>query len=57
VTDAYDPAKDAANIAKHGISLPRAFDMQIVATQRDGMLRPISLRRAYAKEMKRYVKA
>jgi uncharacterized DUF497 family protein len=86
VSDAYDPAKDAANLAKHGLSLARAFDMDVAAfavddrfdygeerirafgtidgsiyclvyTVRDGAMRPISLRRAHAKEMKRYVQA
>lgn len=79
---AFDPAKDAANIAKHGISLARAADLEVLAfvaderfaeprfrlyglidgvahclagTNRDGVIRVISLRRARAKEMKRYV--
>lgn len=30
----FDPAKDAANIAKHGISLARARDMEVVASLR-----------------------
>jgi uncharacterized protein len=80
----FDPAKDAANIAKHGISLVRWSDMEIraivnvepidygdpryraygfidgvahclVFTIRDERYRPISLRRAHAKEVKRYV--
>lgn len=78
----YDPAKDAANIAKHGISLARAADLELLAyeaddrfdeprfrlyglidgvahcvagTDRGGKVRVISLRRAHAKEMKRYV--
>jgi uncharacterized protein len=86
VSHAYDPAKDAANLAKHGISLARAFDMDVAAfavddrfdygeervrafgtidgavyclvyTVRGGAMRPVSLRRAHAKEMKRYVQA
>jgi uncharacterized protein len=79
----FDPAKDAANIKKHGISLARAADLQVLAaiqdtrfvteirfraygtidgvahclayTVRNDNIRPISLRRARAKEMKRYV--
>lgn len=81
----FDPAKDAANFAKHGISLQLAEDIQVFAileddrfdygelrfrafgliddvphclvfTERDSVLRPISLRRAHAKEMQRYAK-
>lgn len=78
----YDATKDAANIAKHGISLARAADLELLAyeaddrfdeprfrlyglidgvahcvagTDRGGKVRVISLRRAHAKEMKRYV--
>jgi len=78
----FDPAKDASNIAKHGISLARAADLEVLAyaddarfaeprfrvyglidgvaycaagTDRDGVIRIINLRRAHAKEMKRYV--
>lgn len=78
----FDPAKDVANIAKHGISLARAADLELLAyeaddrfdeprfrlyglidgvahcvagTDRGGKVRVISLRRAHAKEMKRYV--
>lgn len=78
----FDPAKDAANIAKHGISLARAADLELLAyeaddrfdeprfrlyglidgvahcvagTDRGDKVRVISLRRAHAKEMKRYV--
>jgi uncharacterized protein len=77
----FDPAKDAINQAKHGISLARWVDMEIravvpfdygepryrafgfidglayclVFTTRNERYRPISLRRAHAKEMKRYV--
>jgi uncharacterized DUF497 family protein len=79
----FDPAKDAANIAKHQISLARAVDFEMLAVQPDtrfdygeeryrawglidgvayclafttrgGAVRPISLRRAHSKEMKRY---
>lgn len=32
----FDPAKDAANIAKHGISLARAADMEVFARVFDG---------------------
>ena len=31
----FDPAKDAANLAKHGISLRRALDLDIVAFEED----------------------
>jgi uncharacterized DUF497 family protein len=31
----FDPAKDAANIAKHGMSLGRAADLEILAFARD----------------------
>ena len=78
----FDPAKDASNIAKHGVSLARATDLDVLAyvddnrfdeprfrlygrigdtayclagTDRGGVIRVISLRRARAKEMKRYV--
>ncbi len=80
----FDPAKNEANIAKHGVSLDRAVDLEILSvladdrqdygeiryrafglidgvahclvfTDRQGVLRPISLRRAHQKEMKRYV--
>ncbi len=77
----FDRAKDAANVAKHGVSLSRAEDMEIIAfhrsdrdgevrfrafgyidgvahclvfTMRDGAMRPISLRRAHQKEIRRY---
>jgi uncharacterized DUF497 family protein len=39
----FDPAKDAANIAKHGISLARAAEMRIVVTIPD-------LRRDYGED-------
>jgi uncharacterized DUF497 family protein len=32
---AFDPAKDAANIAKHGISLVRAADLEILSYVED----------------------
>ena len=78
----FDPAKDAANIEKHGVSLARAADLVplifvedgrfeepryrvygladdvphcLVATDRGDKIRAISLRRAHAKEMRRYV--
>lgn len=78
----FDPAKDAANIAKHGISLARAADLDVLVyvadprfaeprfrlyglidglaycvagTDRGGVIRVISLRRAHAKELKRHV--
>jgi uncharacterized DUF497 family protein len=79
----FDPAKEAINLSKHGISLARWADLDILAivsddrfeygepryrgygridnlsyclvfTIRDGRYRPISLRRAHAKEMKRH---
>jgi uncharacterized protein len=77
----FDPAKDAANVEKHGISLARAADLDLlafveddrfkesryriygliddslyclVATEREDRIRVISLRRAHAKEMRRY---
>ena len=80
----YDPAKEAINLAKHGISLARWIDLEVLAivrddrfdygepryraygfidgvayslafTTRNGLVRPISLRRAHMKEMRRYV--
>jgi uncharacterized protein len=77
----FDPAKDAANLAKHGISLVRAAELDVRAyvvderfaeprfrlygfidglaycvagTMRGQTIRAISLRRAHAKEMRRY---
>jgi uncharacterized DUF497 family protein len=80
----FDPAKEAANLSKHGISLARWVDLEILAivgddrfnygesrfrayglldgqphclvfTIRGDAYRPISLRRAHAKELKRNV--
>jgi uncharacterized protein len=80
----FDPAKDAINVAKHGISLARWVDLEIraivpaepfdygepryraygfidgvthclVFAVRGERYRPISSRRADAKEIKRYV--
>ena len=80
----FDGTKDATNVAKHGISLARAADLQMLEVRRDnrfdygeerfrawglidgeayclafttrnGVVRPISLRRAHIKEMKRNV--
>lgn len=31
----FDPDKDAINIAKHGVSLARAIDMEIIVTKQD----------------------
>jgi hypothetical protein len=31
----YDPAKDAANIAKHGVSLALPADLKILTTEED----------------------
>jgi uncharacterized protein len=77
----FDPAKNAANIAKHGVSLSRAVELDVIAyvadqrfeeprfrlyglidgeaycvagTDRGGIIRVISLRRAHAKEIRRY---
>ena len=80
----FDPAKEAANLSKHGVSLARWVDLDmkvtfiddrhdygeiryraygfidglayyLAFTNRNGRVRPISLRRAHAKEMRRYV--
>lgn len=79
----FDPAKDRENVRRHGISLARYVDLDVLAflvdgrrdfgeerfrawglidgasyclayTLRGGRVRPISLRRAHAKEMRRY---
>jgi hypothetical protein len=79
----FDPAKEAINVSKHGISLARWIDLDVFAivgdnrfeygepryraygvidgvsyclvfTVRNEQYRPISLRRAHAKEMRRY---
>lgn len=81
----FDPAKNAANLAKHGISLARTGDLDfqtafirpdqrrdygeprwraygmiedrmhmLAFTMRAGVLMPISLRKANAKEARRY---
>jgi uncharacterized protein len=79
----FDPAKEAINLSKHGVSLARWVDLDVFAIVRDdrfnygeprfrayglidGMAyclvftirneqyRPIGLRRAHAKEMRRY---
>ena len=79
----FDPAKEAINLAKHGISLARWVDLEVFAivgdnrfdygeprhraygiidgvsyclvfTVRNERYRPISLRRAHAKEMRRH---
>lgn len=79
----FDPAKDRANIEKHGISLVRAPEMEVLAyvederfeeprfrlyglidgiahclagVQRGNAIRVIGLRRAHAREMRRYVR-
>ena len=31
----FDPDKDAANIAKHGVSLARAVDLEMLAVKQD----------------------
>ena len=80
----FDPAKEAINLSKHGVSLARWVDLEILAivgddrfdygeprfrayglldgqphclvfTMRNDAYRPISLQRAHAKELKRYV--
>ena len=80
----FDPAKEAINLAKHGVSLARWVDLDmktvfvddrrdygeiryraygfiegvaycLTFTNRDGRVRPISLRRMHRKEMKRHV--
>jgi uncharacterized DUF497 family protein len=79
----YDPAKDAINLSKHGVSLARWVDLEVFAIVRDDRFdygesryraygsidgvahclvftvreqryRPISLRRAHAKELRRH---
>jgi uncharacterized DUF497 family protein len=80
----FDPAKEALNQSKHGVSLARWVDLEVLAIVKDDRFdygearyraygtiegvphcliftirhekyRPISLRRAHAKEMRRYV--
>jgi uncharacterized DUF497 family protein len=80
----FDLAKEAINLAKHGVSLARWVDLDmkktvvddrrdygeiryraygfiegvaycLTFTDRDGRVRPISLRRMHNKEMRRYV--
>lgn len=82
----FDPIKNELNIKKHGISLERAVDFEILRlvfddrfeygeermlgfgmldgkphcicfTERNEIVRVISLRRAHEKEFKRYVKS
>ena len=79
----FDPAKEAINLSRHGVSLARWVDLDVFAIVRDdrfdygepryrayGVIdgvsyclvftvrneqyRPISLRRAHAKEMRHY---
>lgn len=77
----FDPAKDTANVAKHGVSLVRAAELEglvvvpdgrfeeprfrgyglidgvafcLAFTLRGDVVRAISLRRAHAKEYRRY---
>jgi uncharacterized DUF497 family protein len=81
----FDPEKDRANVAKHGISLARASELEVVVAfvdsrrdygevrkiayglidgsyyslayaLRDDGVRPISLRRAHEKEIRRHVR-
>ena len=80
----FDPAKEAINLSKHGISLARWIDLDmkvtfvddrhdygeiryraygfidgipycLTFTDRNEKVRPISLRRAHMKEMRRHV--
>jgi uncharacterized protein len=80
----FDPAKDALNLSKHGISLARWIELDmkttviddrqnygevryraygyidgvaycLAFTSRNSRVRPISLRRAHTKEMRRHV--
>jgi uncharacterized protein len=80
----FDPTKEALNLSKHGVSLARWVDLEVLAIVKDDRFdygearyraygtiegvphcliftirhekyRPISLRRAHAKEMRRYV--
>jgi uncharacterized DUF497 family protein len=80
----FDPAKEAINLAKHGVSLARWVDLDmkktlvddrrdygeiryraygfidgipycLTFTNRNERVRPISLRRMHAKELRRYV--
>jgi uncharacterized DUF497 family protein len=80
----FDPAKEAINLAEHGVSLARWVDLNmkkivvddrrdygevryraygfiegvaycLTFTDRNGRVRPISLRRMHSKEIRRYV--
>ena len=59
----FDPAKDAANLAKHGVSLALARELDWEAAlvwvddrfEYGEVRRIISLRRANRREVKRYV--
>ena len=51
----FDPDKDTANIAKHGLSLNAGGEILVVVwTERDDDERLISVRRATPKERKDY---
>lgn len=54
----YDPTKDAANVAKHGVSLALAIELEweSAVAWPDGR-RIISLRKANQREVKRYAEA
>lgn len=79
----FDAKKDRINLDKHGISLSRALDLEVMVrvideryaeprlraygtidglyyclayVMRDGILRPISLRRTHLKEVRRHVR-
>src|SRR5216684_1477314 len=83
ITADYDPAKEAINLARHGVSLAGRIDLEVLAIVRDDRFdygepryraygdidvfshclvftfrndryRPISLRRAHSKEMRRH---
>ncbi len=43
----FDPDKDTANIAKHGVSLARAADLEILARVRDERFTAETRYRAY----------
>ena len=54
----YDPTKDATNVAKHGVSLALAIELEweSAVVWPDGR-RIISLRKANQREVKRYAEA
>ena len=54
----YDPTKDATNVARHGVSLALAIELEweSAVVWPDGR-RIISLRKANQREVKRYAEA